>query len=420
MDLSARSRSRAICNIVEALSPSLRMELYHILLETQLVTGLRSLLAVRISHDSDELVQRYLRNESSRRQPSQPDSREFVLPQMSTCPQPISSSSPPPPPPPPPPSPTVVFPPPPLPIPFPPSFPPPPSSCPPSFSLPFPFFPPPPFLPPPPPSSPPPPSRGISTGALHSVTPQSRVTVFGTGVHAAAATTSASERQGPPAPDRRSQVRTEGADDSFGQRLPAMSSSSVRVNAAPATTATAPERLLQRPTPMSMFSSRERSRSRDRESSSTDLSQFGGVCSKLRSHSCAVLLAKSVWLLLSPAFVDCKCCSECRHEQLTVDLIAGVYVSSASKCVSLLSADMSSACDPLEPLQRWITYTQHEVIQLKRELHEHRQEVLATQKIQQQQLDSLQSQVSANAGLVAQVAVGLCVITSAESTAADQ
>ena len=52
---------------------------------------------------------------------------------------------------------------------------------------------------------------------------------------------------------------------------------------------------------------------------------------------------------------------------------------------------MSSACDPLAPLQRWIFYTQHEVMQLKRELHE--QEVQATQKIQQQQLDSLQMQI---------------------------
>ena len=36
---------------------------------------------------------------------------------------------------------------------------------------------------------------------------------------------------------------------------------------------------------------------------------------------------------------------------------------------------MSSACDPLAPLQRWVTYTQNEVLQLKRELYEHKQEV---------------------------------------------
>ena len=54
---------------------------------------------------------------------------------------------------------------------------------------------------------------------------------------------------------------------------------------------------------------------------------------------------------------------------------------------------MSSACDPLAPWQRWITYTQWEVLQIKRDLHEHRQEVLATQKIQQQQLDTVQAQL---------------------------
>ena len=53
---------------------------------------------------------------------------------------------------------------------------------------------------------------------------------------------------------------------------------------------------------------------------------------------------------------------------------------------------MSSACDPLAPLQRWITYTQWEVLQIKRDLHENRQEVLAAQKIQQQQLDTVQAQ----------------------------
>ena len=33
------------------------------------------------------------------------------------------------------------------------------------------------------------------------------------------------------------------------------------------------------------------------------------------------------------------------------------------------------------------------MLQIKRELHEHRQEIQATQKIQQQQLDSLQLQI---------------------------
>ena len=54
---------------------------------------------------------------------------------------------------------------------------------------------------------------------------------------------------------------------------------------------------------------------------------------------------------------------------------------------------MSSACDPSAPLQRWITYTQCEVLQIKGDLHEHRPEVLATQKIQQQQLDTAQAQL---------------------------
>ena len=69
------------------------------------------------------------------------------------------------------------------------------------------------------------------------------------------------------------------------------------------------------------------------------------------------------------------------------------------KAFGLLFADilasvwMSSACDPLAPLQRWITYTQSEVLQIKRELHEYRQEVSATQKIQQQQLDAVHSQL---------------------------
>ena len=54
---------------------------------------------------------------------------------------------------------------------------------------------------------------------------------------------------------------------------------------------------------------------------------------------------------------------------------------------------MSSACDLLAPLQRWITYTYWEVLQIKRDLHEHRQEVLTTQKIQQQQWDTVQAQL---------------------------
>ena len=64
---------------------------------------------------------------------------------------------------------------------------------------------------------------------------------------------------------------------------------------------------------------------------------------------------------------------------------------------------MSSACDPLAPLQRWITYTQNEVLQLKRELCEHKQEVANVQKIQQQQLDSVQNTDSRDEQRVAEL-----------------
>ena len=64
---------------------------------------------------------------------------------------------------------------------------------------------------------------------------------------------------------------------------------------------------------------------------------------------------------------------------------------------------MSSACDPLAPLQRWITYTQNEVLQLKRELYEHKQEMANVQKIQQQQLDSVQTQIRESEQRVAQL-----------------
>ena len=64
---------------------------------------------------------------------------------------------------------------------------------------------------------------------------------------------------------------------------------------------------------------------------------------------------------------------------------------------------MSSACDPLAPLQRWITYTQNEVLQLKRELYEHKQEMANVQKIQQQQLDSVQTQIRESEQRVAEL-----------------
>ena len=82
-------------------------------------------------------------------------------------------------------------------------------------------------------------------------------------------------------------------------------------------------------------------------------------------------------------------------------------------------AIMSSACDPLAPLQRWIAYTQHEVLQLKRELHECRQEVLATQKIQQQQLDSLQSQIRSTEQSVTEISEAVTELFQKQSQMQD-
>ena len=147
MDTSARGRSPASRHIVEALSSSLRMELYHVLLQADSVDELKTMLAVRISQDSQELVQRYLSSEHRSRQPSQQHSGEPVQPTMhsrspgSSSDVPLSPPPPPPPlpPPPPPPPPGAplmpcsfpVLPPPPFP------FPPPPSFCPPPSPLPF-------------------------------------------------------------------------------------------------------------------------------------------------------------------------------------------------------------------------------------------------------------------------------------------
>ena len=73
---------------------------------------------------------------------------------------------------------------------------------------------------------------------------------------------------------------------------------------------------------------------------------------------------------------------------------AWLYVQIEARFFQYLSFRiMSAACDPLAVLQRWVSYKQLEVLQIKRELHEHRQEILATQEIQQQQLDSLQPQI---------------------------
>ena len=82
--------------------------------------------------------------------------------------------------------------------------------------------------------------------------------------------------------------------------------------------------------------------------------------------------------------LDVKQCERCEcSRKRFVSLLVGTFASVL----------MSSACDPLAPLQRWITYTQCEVLQIKRELHDYRQEVSASHKIQQQQLDTVQSQL---------------------------
>ena len=173
MDTSARGRSPASRHIVEALSSSLRMELYHVLLQADSVDELKTMLAVRISQDSQELVQRYLSSEHRSRQPSQQHSGEPVQPTMHSR-SPGSSSdvpfSPPPPPPPPPGAPLTpcsfpVLPPPPFP------FPPPPSCCPPPSPLRFSVLSP---LSPPPAVSHPTPNRGASPSPMPSGISQSR------------------------------------------------------------------------------------------------------------------------------------------------------------------------------------------------------------------------------------------------------
>ena len=82
-------------------------------------------------------------------------------------------------------------------------------------------------------------------------------------------------------------------------------------------------------------------------------------------------------------------------------------------------SQMSSACDPLAPWQRWITYTQWEVLQIKRDLHEHRQEVLATQKIQQQQLDTVQAQLREGAQRLLEVIEAVAELFQKQSQAHD-
>ncbi|CAE7306907.1 unnamed protein product [Symbiodinium sp. CCMP2592] len=54
---------------------------------------------------------------------------------------------------------------------------------------------------------------------------------------------------------------------------------------------------------------------------------------------------------------------------------------------------LGSALDPLLPLQRWIQYTQGELQSLRADCRHQFEQITSTERIQQSQLDSLQSQI---------------------------
>ena len=54
---------------------------------------------------------------------------------------------------------------------------------------------------------------------------------------------------------------------------------------------------------------------------------------------------------------------------------------------------LNSAFDPLAPLQRWVTYTQTEILRLKEELRAAKEEEQSIRTLQQRQLDSVQVQL---------------------------
>ena len=54
---------------------------------------------------------------------------------------------------------------------------------------------------------------------------------------------------------------------------------------------------------------------------------------------------------------------------------------------------LNSALDPLAPLQRWVAYTQTEVLRLKEELRAAKEEEQSIRTLQQRQLDSVQVQL---------------------------
>ena len=55
--------------------------------------------------------------------------------------------------------------------------------------------------------------------------------------------------------------------------------------------------------------------------------------------------------------------------------------------------NLNSAFDPLAPLQRWVTYTQKEILWLKAELRAAKDEEQSIRTLQQRQLDSVQVQL---------------------------
>ena len=55
--------------------------------------------------------------------------------------------------------------------------------------------------------------------------------------------------------------------------------------------------------------------------------------------------------------------------------------------------NLNSAFDPLAPLQRWVTYTQTEILRLKEELRAAKEEEQSVRTLQQRQLDSVQLQL---------------------------
>ena len=55
--------------------------------------------------------------------------------------------------------------------------------------------------------------------------------------------------------------------------------------------------------------------------------------------------------------------------------------------------NLNSALDPLAPLQRWVAYTQTEVLRFKQELRAANEEEQSIRTLQQRQLDSVQVQL---------------------------